>query len=123
MFALFRYLGCLLSFTFGMFIRWKTIAMCAPVLPALALLLSFCIPDSPTFLVSKNMNTEACSALQKLYGSQFEAKEQVNHLETCICSIEKNTGLKHWTHNCFVSVIIRIKILSGHFICNDEFHH
>jgi len=62
-----------------MFIRWKTIAMCAPALPALALILSFCIPDSPTYLVSRNMSTEACLALEKLYGSQFDVKKQVQN--------------------------------------------
>jgi len=64
----------------GMFIRWKTIAMCAPIFPILALVLSFFIPDSPTYLISRNMSIEASSAMKQLYGNQFNIKEQATFL-------------------------------------------
>jgi hypothetical protein len=60
----------------GIFIRWKTIAMFVPILPVLAIFLTLFIPDSPTYLISRNMKTEAISAIEQLFGSQFNIKEQ-----------------------------------------------
>ena len=59
-----------------MFIRWKVIAMCAPVLPLLAFLLAVFVPDSPTYLISRQNNIKASLALKKMYGSQFNIEKQ-----------------------------------------------
>ena len=69
----------MLCFIMGMFIRWKIVAMCAPVLPIIALFLTFFIPDSPTYLVSRNLNAEASAALKRLFGAQFNIDEQAEY--------------------------------------------
>jgi hypothetical protein len=61
--------------------RWKVIAMCAPVLPAMALILAFFIPDSPTYLVSRHLNGEARAALKNLFGSQFNIEKQAQYFQ------------------------------------------
>jgi hypothetical protein len=63
----------------GMFIRWPTIALFAPALPIFALFLTLFIPDSPTYLISRNMSSEASSALEQLFGSQFNVKDQAQY--------------------------------------------
>ena len=63
----------------GMFIRWKFMALFSPVFPVLAIFLTFFIPDSPTYLISRNLTTEASSALERLFGTQFNTKEQAEY--------------------------------------------
>ncbi len=74
----FRCLGCLVSYTMGMFFRWKIIAAVAPVVPVLALIFSFFIPESPTFLLSRKRREDATKALRRLNSLRFNHEQEVN---------------------------------------------
>lgn len=76
-----RSLGCLSSYTMGMFFRWRSIAWIAPVIPVSAFILAFFIPESPTHLLAQEQDLEASEALKTLYGQDFNTESEVRETE------------------------------------------
>ncbi|XP_050068628.1 proton myo-inositol cotransporter-like [Anopheles maculipalpis] len=68
-------LGVLLEFLMGSFMKWRTVALVSAVVPVLAALLLFFIPESPVWLASKARLEESKAALAWLRG--WTSKEQV----------------------------------------------
>ncbi|XP_050100885.1 uncharacterized protein LOC126581345 [Anopheles aquasalis] len=68
-------LGVLLEFLMGSFMRWRTVALVSSVVPILAAILLFFIPESPAWLASKGRLEESQSALAWLRG--WTTPEQV----------------------------------------------
>uniref|UniRef100_A0A182MQM0 Major facilitator superfamily (MFS) profile domain-containing protein n=1 Tax=Anopheles culicifacies TaxID=139723 RepID=A0A182MQM0_9DIPT len=68
-------LGVLLEFLMGSFMKWRTVALISSVVPILAALLLFLIPESPVWLASKGRLDESMAALAWLRG--WTSKEQV----------------------------------------------
>jgi hypothetical protein len=62
--------GCLATYTFGCFFRWRQIATFAPVVPILAFLTGLCVPESPVFLIKKKELIRAERTLRRLYGKR-----------------------------------------------------
>lgn len=52
-FPFFRCTGCLTIYALGFLLRWNQIAMFAPVVPIAAFVVTFFVPESPVFLLSK----------------------------------------------------------------------
>ena len=52
-FLFFRCAGCLAVYALGFLLRWDTIAIYSPVLPAAAFVIGFFVPESPVFLMHK----------------------------------------------------------------------
>ncbi|XP_058061229.1 proton myo-inositol cotransporter-like [Anopheles bellator] len=68
-------LGVLLEFLMGSFLKWRTVALVSSVVPVLAALLLFLIPESPVWLASKGRLEESKVALAWLRG--WVSPEQV----------------------------------------------
>ncbi|XP_049536276.1 uncharacterized protein LOC125951459 [Anopheles darlingi] len=69
-------LGVLLEFLMGSFMKWRTVAFVSSVVPILAAILLFFIPESPAWLASKGRLEESQSALAWLRG--WTTPEQVH---------------------------------------------
>uniref|UniRef100_A0A182IJQ0 Major facilitator superfamily (MFS) profile domain-containing protein n=1 Tax=Anopheles atroparvus TaxID=41427 RepID=A0A182IJQ0_ANOAO len=76
-------LGVLLEFLMGSFLKWRTVALVSSVIPVLAGLLLFLIPESPVWLASKGRLEEAKVALAWLRGwvSKDEIEEEFEQIE------------------------------------------
>uniref|UniRef100_A0A182KGL3 Major facilitator superfamily (MFS) profile domain-containing protein n=1 Tax=Anopheles christyi TaxID=43041 RepID=A0A182KGL3_9DIPT len=68
-------LGVLLEFLMGSFMRWRTVALISSVVPILAVVFLFFIPESPVWLASKGRLEESKTALAWLRG--WTSNEQV----------------------------------------------
>ncbi|XP_075416879.1 solute carrier family 2, facilitated glucose transporter member 8 [Tenrec ecaudatus] len=67
--------GILLAYMAGWIMEWRWLAVlgCAP--PSLMLLLMYCMPETPRFLLAQHRHGEAAEALQFLWGSQQDWEE------------------------------------------------
>ena len=89
---MFRCLGCLLSYSLGLILRWHQIAILAPIVPFTAFIWIFFIPESPTFLLYQQKEVKSKKALLQLFGPQYDIDQEVwffifnNNLILCIKS-------------------------------------
>ncbi|XP_052866654.1 proton myo-inositol cotransporter-like [Anopheles cruzii] len=76
-------LGVLLEFLMGSFLKWRTVALVSSVVPVLAALLLFLIPESPVWLASKGRLEESKKALAWLRGwvSLEQVSEEFKEIE------------------------------------------
>jgi len=54
----FRSAGMLIPYILGAYLHWKIIAQVATIVPLGALIMALFVPESPTFLVRKVMDTD-----------------------------------------------------------------
>ncbi|XP_059484669.1 facilitated trehalose transporter Tret1-2 homolog [Neocloeon triangulifer] len=69
-------LGILLIYALSSVLPWKTVAVVAMIIPLLALILFFLLPESPLWLAKMNRKEEALKALTWLRGG---SEEQARH--------------------------------------------
>ena len=70
-------MGCLVIYSLGYAFRWHQIAVFAPAVPILALLLGFWVPESPVYLLRKREMEKANAALRRLYGPSYNIDEEL----------------------------------------------
>eukprot|EP00095_Tigriopus_kingsejongensis_P009111 maker-scaffold150_size309978-snap-gene-2.13 protein:Tk09111 transcript:maker-scaffold150_size309978-snap-gene-2.13-mRNA-1 annotation:"sugar transporter 12" len=87
-----RCAGCLLVYCLGFFMRWNKIAMLAPLVPILALVTCWCIPESPVYLVQQRRLSKASRSLKQLFGPRFNAQEEIELISE---NLEDSQGHKH----------------------------
>ncbi|TRY81048.1 hypothetical protein TCAL_10367 [Tigriopus californicus] len=89
-----RCAGCLLIYCMGFFLRWNRIALIAPVIPLMALISCFYIPESPVYLVRQRRFSRASQSLKQLFGSKYNVTEEIELI---------NSNLDHESgqHNVF----------------------
>ncbi|EDV98078.1 GH22916 [Drosophila grimshawi] len=73
--------GILLVYSLGTFLYWRTVAWCANILPALAMLAIFCIPESPMWLLRNGHEKRSLKALTFLRGSEITAQKEINDMK------------------------------------------
>lgn len=60
--------GVLTQFLLGTFLHWRSVALVSSVLPVVACILLFFVPESPYWLASKNRLDEAQKSIAWLRG-------------------------------------------------------
>ncbi|XP_026818603.1 facilitated trehalose transporter Tret1-like [Rhopalosiphum maidis] len=74
-------LGVTLEYLFGSFLDWDTLAFLNATMPAMALLLAFFIPESPTWLISSKNDEMRCRAsLRRVRDSKCDVDTEFNDL-------------------------------------------
>uniref|UniRef100_A0A182PR94 Major facilitator superfamily (MFS) profile domain-containing protein n=1 Tax=Anopheles epiroticus TaxID=199890 RepID=A0A182PR94_9DIPT len=74
-------LGVLLEFLMGTFMKWRTVALISAIVPILAIVFLFFIPESPVWLASKGRLEEAKAALAWLRGWTLKERIEVEFNE------------------------------------------
>lgn len=67
-------LGALLAFVMGILFHWRWLAFIGAVPPALLLILMIPLPDSPRWLLGKNLEDEALDSLSWLRGPEADVQ-------------------------------------------------
>jgi facilitated trehalose transporter len=71
----------MLEYLFGSFLDWDTLAFLNATMPAMALLLAFFIPESPTWLISSKNDEIRCRAsLRRVRDSKCDVDTEFNDL-------------------------------------------
>lgn len=70
--AIFLSLGILITYVIGAFVPWNVLAWILSAFPALLFGAMYMMPETPTWLLSKNREEEAKKALQFLRGSYVD---------------------------------------------------
>ncbi|XP_061394537.1 facilitated trehalose transporter Tret1-2 homolog [Musca vetustissima] len=71
-------LGILIVYALGSALHWRAVAWCGNVLPALAALAIFFIPESPAWLLRHKKLEKARKALKFLRGNEIMAQKEMN---------------------------------------------
>ncbi|XP_017150532.1 facilitated trehalose transporter Tret1-2 homolog isoform X1 [Drosophila miranda] len=73
--------GILLVYSLGSIMYWRNVAWCANVLPFLAVVSIYCIPETPSWLLRNGHEKKALQALTFLRGSEISAQKEVNDMK------------------------------------------
>ncbi|XP_033251516.1 facilitated trehalose transporter Tret1-2 homolog, partial [Drosophila miranda] len=71
--------GILLVYSLGSIMYWRNVAWCANVLPFLAVVSIYCIPETPSWLLRNGHEKKALQAF--LRGSEISAQKEVNDMK------------------------------------------
>ncbi|XP_043476642.1 facilitated trehalose transporter Tret1 isoform X2 [Leptopilina heterotoma] len=83
-------MGILLCFTAGMFLDWSSLSFLGGVLPIPFLILTFIIPETPRWYVSKGKTKKAREALQWFRGKNTDISDEMAAVERAHIDSEKN---------------------------------
>lgn len=120
-------LGIFSQFLMGIFLQWRTITLVSIIIPVLAILLLFFVPESPHWLILKNRDEEAKKSLMWLRGwhKTFDGvKQEFDELHKSLTAPESSTGqekdesaLKAFKRRTFILpyFICSLAFLIGHF--------
>ncbi|XP_060656624.1 facilitated trehalose transporter Tret1-2 homolog [Drosophila nasuta] len=72
--------GILLVYYLGSLLDWRSVAWCANILPTLAVIAIFCIPETPAWLLRNGHDSRALKALTFLRGSEIGAQKELNDM-------------------------------------------
>jgi len=71
----------LLCFTAGMYLNWRNLALLGSCLPIVYLVLTFTIPETPRWYISKGKMKESQKSLQWLRGKKVDITEELSMIE------------------------------------------
>lgn len=74
-------LGVLIQYTLGSFVTWQVLAGISAIIPILATILMYFMPETPNYLVSRQKEHKARKALTKLRGSTCDVEREVRQLQ------------------------------------------
>lgn len=73
--------GVFVQYLLGAFLTWQLLSAISAVIPLLAFLLMFLMPETPNYLVGRSKPEKAVKSLAKLRGSTYDLEREVNHLQ------------------------------------------
>ncbi|XP_037954500.1 facilitated trehalose transporter Tret1-2 homolog [Teleopsis dalmanni] len=73
-------LGICVVYTLGSSFNWRTVAWCGNILPILASLAIFCIPETPNWLLRHKKVESALRSLSFLRGNEIVAQKELNDM-------------------------------------------
>lgn len=74
-------MGILIVYALGTTFHWREVAWCGNILPAIAALAIFFIPESPAWLIRNKKHSKARDALVFLRGHEITAQKELNEME------------------------------------------
>ena len=77
---LFITVGIFLSYLFGLYFSWKSLALIALIIPLMSLIIIPYVPDSPRYYLLSKSRTEAMRALQWLRGPHENVEDECNEI-------------------------------------------
>jgi len=89
-----RCVGSLLIISLGTQLRWWQISSLCPIVPILALVLSLLVPESPVFSIKKGKLDEAEQSLLKVFGPDYDAKQDVINISDNLQHLRRNKQRK-----------------------------
>ncbi|XP_064536603.1 facilitated trehalose transporter Tret1-2 homolog isoform X1 [Drosophila montana] len=99
--------GILLVYSLGTILYWRTVAWCANILPALAVISIFFIPETPAWLLRNRKEKRALQALTLLRGSEMCAQKELNDMKQ---RLEKERATTKTNENIFKLCCQRVAI-------------
>ncbi|KAH8418579.1 hypothetical protein KR222_002631, partial [Zaprionus bogoriensis] len=99
--------GILLVYSLGYMLYWRTVAWCANILPALAMMSIYCIPETPAWLLRNGFEKRAQQALTFLRGSEICALKEMNDMKQ---RLEKERVTSRTNENIFQLCCQRVAI-------------
>ncbi|XP_075168193.1 solute carrier family member pippin [Haematobia irritans] len=100
-------IGILIVYALGSSMHWRAVAWCGNVLPALAALAIFFIPESPAWLLRHGKLEKAHKALKFLRGSNIYAQKELNSMSE---RLEKEKATTKTNENIFKLCCQRVAI-------------
>lgn len=73
--------GVLFQYTIGSITTWQILSAISAVLPVIAFVSMWMMPETPNFLVASNKPTKAAKSLAKLRGSTYNLQREVDQLQ------------------------------------------
>lgn len=73
--------GVLFQYTLGAFLPWKILSAVSCLVPTLALVTTFFLPESPNYLIAHQKPEKAFESLAKLRGSSYNIQREVDQLQ------------------------------------------
>ena len=83
-------IGMLLSYLLGAFLDWRQLATVTAVAPVCLFMTTFLIPETPSFLLYRGLDSEATSALQWLRGSATDVARELTTMKANISTLRRN---------------------------------
>lgn len=74
-------IGILSVYVFGAFLNWKILAGISSIPPLLMAIFMLGMPETPSWLLSKNRRTEALSSLQELRSADSDCNKEIQVME------------------------------------------
>ncbi|KAM7342106.1 solute carrier family member pippin [Cochliomyia hominivorax] len=100
-------MGILLVYALGSALHWRGVAWCGNILPALAALALFFIPESPAWLLRHNKPEKAHKALTFLRGNEILAQKEMNEMKE---RLDKELATTKTNENIFKLCCQRVAI-------------
>jgi MFS family permease len=85
-------IGILLCFVAGKYVNWSGLAFIGSVLPVPFLILTFLIPETPRWFVSRGREERARKALQWLRGKQADVEPELKGIVRSHCEAERHAS-------------------------------
>lgn len=109
---LFITIGILLVYSLGLAISWRGLALIGAIIPVVAALMTFRVPETPRYLLNTNQKSEALRSLLWLRGTSSTAEEECRDMEENT-DIDEKTAWSEFRkpelfRPLFVSVMIMI---------------
>jgi len=89
-----RCVGSVIVISFGLHWRWWQISSVCPLVPILALGLTLIVPESPVFSIKKGRFDEAEQSLLRVFGSAYDAKQDVMNISENLQHLRQNKQRK-----------------------------
>uniref|UniRef100_A0A8C5R5J6 Solute carrier family 2, facilitated glucose transporter member 8 n=1 Tax=Leptobrachium leishanense TaxID=445787 RepID=A0A8C5R5J6_9ANUR len=86
-------IGILGSYTAGMLLDWRWLAVLCCIPPILMLVLMCFMPETPQYLINQDRFSEAMSALKFLRGPEADHGWECRHIESCSDDQENSLGI------------------------------
>ncbi|KAI8122138.1 Facilitated trehalose transporter Tret1 [Lucilia cuprina] len=100
-------MGILIVYALGSALHWRGVAWCGNILPAIAALAIFFIPESPAWLLRHNKIEKAHKALTFLRGNEIVAQKEMNEMKE---RLDKEVASTRTNENIFKLCCQRVAI-------------
>lgn len=110
----------MLEYLFGSVLNWDTLAFINAIVPAVALCLSFFIPESPTWLISSKRDENRCRAsLRRVRDSKCDVDTEIKDLITFSKANESTSFKEKFRLICQPSTYKPFVIVSIYFLLSQ----
>ncbi|XP_032240204.2 sugar transporter ERD6-like 4 [Nematostella vectensis] len=83
--------GLLLAYIFGVFFKWRAIALAGAIIPGVLVVLMFCVPETPRWFLGHNERGAALKSLEWFRGPNGDIEQECFEIECTLDTHEKLT--------------------------------
>ena len=99
--------GIMICYILGFWLDWSQLSLAGAIMPLPFLILMCLVPESPRYLLAKEKEAKARSALQWLRGQNIDISHELTDMEKAIV-LAKNQGFKakEWFQRAYVKPLV-----------------